>query len=372
MFRDRDGWRVQWRVGAKRHSRKFDSKREAQRFEVELKAGRVSRAEREPVDLTFAEFADRWMRDYCKREKAQSQWYADESTLRIHILPVFGAMRLREITKVDVAGFRERLRDSKHPKTGAPLKPKTVNLVLATLKRMLAVAVDWDLLPVNPAHGISAVKVPEQPFYYWTAVERDRFLRFARHEDPAFADLVLVAAHTGLRLGELAGLQVAQVDFERRLIRVDATYCFRARQRLERTKTGRMGYVPMNEPTFEALADRRLAATFAPVFPPELFRHAPQRLRRLAKRAGVRPIPFHGLRHTCASIMVMDGVPLYTVQRMLRHASPIMTQRYAHLADDQLHEAASRLVARSAGTQHAEEGGNLRSIKAIGGAVGRI
>lgn len=372
MFRDRDGWRVQWRVGAKRHSRKFDSKKEAQRFEAELKAGLLSKADREPVDLTFTEFADRWLREYCRREKAESQWFTDESAIRIHLLPMLGAERLRAITRVDIMACRERLRVSEHPKTRQPLRPKTVNLVLGTLKRMLAVAVDWELIPSSPGAGVPFVKVPEQAMQFWTAAERDRFLRFALQADPAFAELVLVAVHTGLRRGELAGLTVSQLDFERRLIRVDATYCFKAKERFGRTKTGRMGHVPMNAAVHEALADRRLAATTSPVFPLEVFSHAAQKLRKLSRRAGVRPLPFHGLRHTCASLLVMDGVPLYTVQRMLRHSTPLMTQRYAHLADDQLHEAASRLVARAPGTQSRAESESGSNVRQIAGAVGRI
>ena len=55
--------------------------------------------------------------------------------------------------------------------------------------------------------------------------------------------------------------------------------------------------------------------------------------------AGIKDFKFHDLRHTFASQLVRNGVDLYVVQKLLGHASPKMTQRYAHLAQDQLFEA---------------------------------
>ena len=61
------------------------------------------------------------------------------------------------------------------------------------------------------------------------------------------------------------------------------------------------------------------------------------------KRAGIVDFRFHDLRHTFASQLVRNGVDLYTVQRLLGHTTPQMTQRYAHLGEDQMREAIEKI-----------------------------
>jgi integrase len=272
--------------------------------------------------------------------------------IRIHMNPAIGAKRLLSLNRADLERFRTDLREKVNRKTGKPLAPKTVNLVLAQLKQMLAAAVAWGLIPQNPAVALKAFKLDEQAFQFWTETERDYFLRFAKQHDPALTELVAVAVHTGLRRGELAGLTVGQLNFDRRLILVEAVYCFKTGQRYMRTKNRRIGWVPMNEVVLQTLADRRLMHRTAPVFTPEVFQHLVQRFKRLARKVGVKEIRFHDLRHTFASNLCTAGVELYRVQRMLRHETPEMTQRYAHLADWKLQEAVdSLIVAHKGGTQ---------------------
>lgn len=343
MFRDRDGWRVQWtnRLTGERQSQKFDSKGAARLFEAELKQGLRSKAP--AASLTFAEFADRWLEDYCKPEKAESQWSTDESAIRVHMKPVLGHMRLGQIKAAPLEAFRRQLRAKVNQRTKRALSPKTVNLVLSLLKKMLKTAVKWGLIGESPAEGMELYSQPERAVKYWTIEERDRFLRFARNIDPDFADLCLVAAYTGLRRGELAGLQRHQVMFDQGVIQVDAVYCFRSKQRIERTKNRKIGWVPMTAEVRAALADRQLAATTSPIFPLVLFKDALGQLHGLAKAAGVRKIRFHDLRHTYASALVSQGVDLYRVQKLMRHETAAMTQRYAHLAISDLQEAADRI-----------------------------
>ena len=79
------------------------------------------------------------------------------------------------------------------------------------------------------------------------------------------------------------------------------------------------------------------------------------------KRAGITNFHPHDLRHTFASWLVMDGVPLYDVSKVMRHSSIEMTQRYAHLAPDHLHSTVSR-IKTSAQFQHT---GDFRQLVAV-------
>ena len=64
---------------------------------------------------------------------------------------------------------------------------------------------------------------------------------------------------------------------------------------------------------------------------------------RVVSKAGIEDFTFHSLRHTFASQLVRNGVDLYVVQKLLGHASPKMTQRYAHLREDMLKDAIKKI-----------------------------
>lgn len=348
MFHDkrRGSWRVQWTQLGKRQSRTFHSKAEAKLFEAEMQSGMVVTPAYSTE--TLSDFAGRWLTDYSKVEKAASQYVNDESVVRNVVRPsAVGAMRMTAIRKSDVLTFRRELKDRRHLRTGNVLSVKTLNHALALVKKILATAVEWDVLVKNPAAGVKLFPQPEQAFAYWTAEERDRFIRFARQHDPTFTELVTVASHTGLRRGELAALRRHQLDFDQRMILVNASFCFQTNQRIEVTKNKSVAWVPMDGAVREALADRRLLAPEAQVFSPSDLLHASKRLRRLCAVVGSKPIRFHDLRHSYASCLAMAGVGIYTVQQLMRHKSPLMTGRYAHLSAHHLHEAASRLDARA-------------------------
>ena len=329
-------WQVRWRDETRRQrARNFRTKELAQDFLRKLDRGEV----RAGSDLPFSDFAAEWLERYSRKEKAASQHVTDESAIRVHLRPALGHLRLSDLSGPLLERWRSGLRDKRHPRTGQPLTVKTLNHLVAMVKQMLRHAVKWGYLGASPAEGLLAFADTEREMAYWTTSERDYFLRFARHVDPELTELVLVALRTGLRRGELAGLERRQLDFENRLITVNGVFCFKTGQRLSRTKNGRIGYVPMDQVVAEALKDRKLLPPEAPVFNRDLCQHASTRLRRLCQKVGAKSIRFHDLRHTFASSLVSSGVPLFTVQKLMRHETTAMTQRYAHLAPGDLHEA---------------------------------
>ena len=80
--------------------------------------------------------------------------------------------------------------------------------------------------------------------------------------------------------------------------------------------------------------------------------------KRACSQAGINDFRIHDLRHMFASWLVMDGVPLYDVSKLLRHSNIRMTEKYAHLAPDHLHDVVSNL-GFSAHFQHSE---NLKQV----------
>ena len=122
---------------------------------------------------------------------------------------------------------------------------------------------------------------------------------------------------------------------------------------LEETKSGEWQTVPINEEARKVLVRRiRLRDGVCPTtswvffhLTPALNTKVGDRVKNVRKafstacrRAGIDNFHINDLRHTFASWLVMDGVPLYEVSKLLRHSSIKMTERYAHLAPDHLHQ----------------------------------
>jgi integrase len=336
MFRDRDGWRVQWRepTGARR-SKKFPSKADARRFELELELGTADLRETGRVSPTFAAFAAEWLQTVCKTEKAKTQWAKDEEVIRLHLVPAFGEVRLSALRRAHLVRLKADLRQKRAKGKQSVLSPKTANLCLALAKRIMTTAVDLGHLTENPFKGVKLYRLPEADTPHWTTAERDLFLESARALDPAFTRLVAVACHTGLRLGELAALRREDLEFERRRIRVRGSYSV-ALQELGPTKGKEIAEASMNPVVTEALSPARFLRPGEWVFERSLFWSARKRLGRLAKRVGVPAIRFHDLRHTFASLLADEGVSLLQLQKLMRHKSPQMTLRYVKLEHERL------------------------------------
>jgi integrase len=366
IFPDRRGYRVQWTEGGKRRSRNKPSEEEAQRFAAELRLGLAGLEEREGSPL-FSDYAERWLKDYCQVEKAESQHKLDRLNIDRHLVPALGNLRLSQLRKSHLVTLKSEL--ARKPKRtskkgggdGKTLSPKSVNNILALAKKMLATAVDLDLVPANPFQGVRPLKLPERTFDYWTPGERDEFLAKAGPLDPEFTRLVLVACHTGLRLGELAGLRRADLDFERGKINVGRAFNVNL-SKITPTKNKGIAEVPMNSAVKAALADLLRSSEGAQVFPTRLFWSARNRLGSLATKVGSRPIRFHDLRHTFASGLAMAGTDLMQIQQLCRHRSYQMTLRYAHLHPEHLKGATEVLCTDSAR--------KLREVRKSGGPRG--
>lgn len=326
----RKRWRVRKRVDGKMIARDFATRHEHDEFRVMLKKGLAPVTMR--GEISFEDFAHKWLRDYCQVEKAESQWKPDARTMNKYFLPALGKLKLSQIHK-------SHLLDLKVEWNRKGLKPKSVNYYLGFAKKLMATAVEWDLLPENPWRNVKRMKGAERTnFDFWTLEEMEAFQAKAITIDPKLTRIVVVAFHTGLRAGELAALTKRDLDFKLNQICVRATVGLQSGVRYERTKNGKVQYVPMNATARAALAPARFGED-GPVFDLAYFWTLCRKFRRLAKKAGARPIRFHDLRHSFASNLAMAGVDLMQIQKLMRHASYQMTLRYAHIHPDHLQGA---------------------------------
>ena len=337
MFKRGNTYVVKWRDKGVQRQKSFKRKALAQKFESELTLGLV--AEDERVNLgreSFTDFARRWLQDYCKIENSESQQRGAESIIRVHLVPAFGHKSLRDISQHDLLGLRGRL------KTKNYLSVKSINNICMQAKKILQTAVDWEVIHANPFAKVKPLKLPEQPFDYWTPEERDRYLGYVKSEDPDHWEVVAFTCHTGMRLGEVQGLKRECIDFDRRLITVKEQFNVNL-QKFQPTKGKNIRHIPMNEVTYQILLSRRLIAPSELIFPRPI-RHTVRGIKKWAHKAGVKAIRYHDLRHTFASCLAMAGVPLVVIQTVLGHADIRETQRYSHLAPGHLNGVTDLLV----------------------------
>ena len=230
---------------------------------------------------------------------------------------------LAEITAWDCERFKQWRIETPKQRTNKPVKPATVNRALATLKHGLSKSMEWGLIPENPASKVKLLAV-ENSQVDFLSVEQIKALISAC--GGLLRDIVVVALGTGARRGELLSLSWGQVDFKNRAIH------------LTKTKSGRARVIPMNQSVYETLARLKEKTSSEWVFESprtgRAFVDLKNGLREAYKRAGI-PIkgrPFHLLRHTWASHMVMNGCDLYSLMKLGGWQSPEMVQRYAHLS----------------------------------------
>jgi integrase len=164
-------------------------------------------------------------------------------------------------------------------------------------------------------------------------------IALAEHRDQRSADAVRLLALTGARRMEVLAAEWSQFDFS------SGTWT----KPSSATKQKRLHRTPLGAPALELLVSIRQRQTAGErfVFPGDVpgrpLTDVKKSWAAVCKRAGIEGARLHDLRHCAASILVSGGASLPLIGRMLGHTQVSTTQRYAHLADDPLREAANRL-----------------------------
>lgn len=218
-------------------------------------------------------------------------------------------VQAKEITRRTVADYI--LKRSETVSAG------TVAKEFATLNHALRLAVEWELLTVNPAQGAKLPRQSEGRTRYLSPTEFKAALEAA--PDWMRAPMAL-AAFTGMRRGEILGLCWKDVDLDGQ------------RVYLTETKNGTLRVVALNALAVQVLKSLPVGEPGTLVFPDVDAARLSVYTRRVFASVGIMDASFHSLRHTAASWLVMEGVDLYAVGRILGHKTPRMTQRYAHLS----------------------------------------
>jgi integrase len=305
---------------------------------------------------SVASFLQGWLEDVVKPTTRPRTHDSYVSMIRLHIAPAVGHHRLNDLTQPHVDAMMRTMTDK-------GLSPRTVQYARGILRAALTYAVRARLVDHNAAQYAKPPTRQQSERHYLTAAQSQLLLGTAQEHDPELAPLVTVALYTGLRIGELAGLRWQDVDLTGRRLQVRQTvYWIRGEYGFGEPKTKKSARtLTLPRPAVAALQEqhdrqaflRKQAAhrwrDFDLVFSSVLGTpvdnsNVDRRLRTLLDQAGLPKGGFHMLRHSCASLMVAQGIALRTVMEQLGHSQMSLTSDlYAHVAPVMLEDAAEAL-----------------------------
>lgn len=302
--------------------------------------GRDPHAERQRhrAAVTVEEFInDEFLPHQRVRKKSAKE---DEHKCKKRVIPLWGRRLLSDITTADVARLHDAIVAEGRTKA-------TANRYLAMVKRMFALAMLWGRLPSNPARAVKLHRENNQRDRFLSVEDMRRLLSaIATDSDIVGSSAIAFLLATGARRMEALSALWDDVDMEKGM------------WTLPTTKAGRRAYKPLNSVALRILRSLHETRQNAFVFPAitgESHRKTLDTVwKRLCSKAGLVGFRLHDLRHSYASLLVSKGVSLFAVSRLLNHASPMMTQRYSHLAPAELagesEKAAQVIETASAGS----------------------
>lgn len=325
----------------------------------------------EPDKRTVGEWLDEWVDLALKPPRRTARSYATyKVVIANHLKPALGRMRLQGLRAVDVEACLAA-------KTG--LSPATLEKIYVVLHSALEAAVRSQLVARNVAKLITgkprAGEESKAVGNCWTAEDASAFLAVAKRGGSQAAAFYTLALDSGMRKSELAGLQWSDVDLvQGRVVVRQQLLSGGAEPTFAPTKGKVARAIDLGAETIELLKAhkahqaalkmryRRDYQDFGLVFakewtdigrkndvlgqPLQVNNLGQREFAKLIAAAKVKPITLHGLRHTCATLLLLAGVPPQVVQQRLGHKKVEITLGiYAHVLPGQQRDAARRLSA---------------------------
>ncbi len=264
-----------------------------------------------------------------------------EHRVRTIAKPLFRAFTGANLNELRMTDIRSYIRERRSIGRAASTINKEIGLLSAAINYARR---EWGWDIPNPVAGCRQ-KEPEGRLRWITREEAERLIRAASRNSraPHLVDFIRLALHTGCRRGELLHLEWHRVDLDSKLVFFEP----------EHTKTGKRRYVPLNKEASQAIVDRMRFRNEHCANSPWVFcdkkgnritdlKHS---FTSACQHAGIKDYLIHDMRHTCAAWLVSAGVPLAEVRDLLGHSTIKMTERYAHLAPENVRAAVAKLDA---------------------------
>lgn len=275
--------------------------------------------------ITLDDFmADHYLPYVVPRKRS---WKRDEELYRLRIKDAFGHLRLNQLDRKCLQTFHASLLKKN-------LSPASCDHHIKLLRYALNMAVEWEMLEVNPVKGIKLFNADNKVEHYLNDEQLERLLHVLRTDANRMVCFICMwLLSTGARLNEALQATHSQIDVTHRIWRIPAA----------NSKSKRVRVVPLNDSALYVLeqlggAHEHLFVNRKTKQPYTTIMKVWDRLRIKADLSHVR---IHDLRHSFASMLINDKRSLYEVQCILGHSDPKVTARYSHLSNATLQQAAN-------------------------------
>lgn len=365
--KDSDKWIVRSR--SKRHPlpiRTFDTKEEAEQYYIRWKNAIYS-GERIVIDETMllSEAIEKYIHQVsepnCKEHTVTDyRAYANN-----HILPYFSGRTAVSITKDEVEEFKRYLTTkpkqnptpSKKPKKTTEIKylsSATINKILILLNATYEHLIDSEILKANPVKKVKLLTVNNKESDFLDIDDCRMLLKTAKEDititpygvvKGEYYLILLVAIITGIRQGELVSLTWDKVDFANKEFRIRTSYSHNTLSNSTKTRNGQRD-LDIPDFVFDELKKYKQTQRNNPlnlVFPSHTGTYRQNLLRtlhRLLKKAGLKKVCWHALRHSNITALAEEGVSPVVSQRRAGHSGRAVTERiYTHISDRMSNQA---------------------------------
>jgi integrase len=334
---DPSGKRIRKRKTVKARNDR-DAEKQLAAFIAELEGGSFA----DPTKMKFSEFVDKWMEKHAKRKLKRKTYHGYKELLEKRIVPALGHARIDQIKPLHILEYEDSLRQDGARWDGKEggLSEKTILQHHAILSSVFNTAVKWKIIKENPISGVDAPTVKKKEIPAYDEEQTAAMLDALRKEPLKYQVLVHLALVTGLRRGELMGLEWSDIDFDRGILDVSRTSQYTPEEGTfdDDTKTEESDrlvslpvetleililYAQEQEKQAERVGDlwqgsNRLFTTWdgRPMFPATPTQWFPDFL----ERHKLPHINFHGLRHTSATLLIHSGANIKAVSSRLGHA----------------------------------------------------
>ncbi|MBR3255597.1 MAG: site-specific integrase [Clostridia bacterium] len=338
------------------HCSKKEAKIELAKFVADVQKGMYV----EGKSLKFTDFVEIWKRDYGSKELAPSTYKRYLGILESRIIPYFGHFRVDKIKPTDIMQFYDllsrdtqilRRKDNNGKKTGKPLSPKTILEHHRLLRAMLQKAVYWQMIVSNPAERVQAPKTKKPKRKYYDDEQSKALisgLMELTEEQFKYKVAIILTIFTGVRLGELMGLEWSDINFRDGIVSINRSSQYLAEKGVF-TKT------PKTESSIRDVAIPEFVVSLLEEYKywydnqKELFGELWYDSNRLFVQVDGKPmhpstiskwfekfvaqiglpvINFHGLRHTNATLLIAQNIDVSVVAARLGHAQITTTLNF--------------------------------------------
>ena len=338
------------------HCSKKEAKIELAKFVADVQKGMYV----EGKSLKFTDFVEIWKRDYGSKELAPSTYKRYLGILESRIIPYFGHFHVDKIKPTDIMQFYDllsrdtqivRRKNNNGKKTGKPLSPKTIVEHHRLLHAMLQKAVYWQMIVSNPAERVQAPKTKKPKRKYYDDEQSKALisgLMKLTEEQFKYKVAIILTIFTGVRLGELMGLEWDDINFRDGIVSINRSSQYLADK-------GVFTKVPKTESSIRDVAipdfvvslleeykywydeqkyqygelwidSNRLfvQADGKPMHPSTISKW----FEKFVAQIGLPVINFHGLRHTNATLLIAQNIDVSVVAARLGHAQITTTYNF--------------------------------------------